>query len=310
MPNLTTKLRSILSQKYSGDITIFPKISYAEFSKILRNPTPEFMIQAMLSGERATWPKLSQIRNHCAIELALDDAVQHMRTRVVFNDSQVNLHSLTAEKRLSRAASDGGLRRRNRSKRSRQRAIRQSDTQPSLHDLAHAPPAKQDVGLGTHLPPSKRLPASFILTPKASASNIGAEAPTSTASNPSEQGNANRLDPNTRSREKYLRLENLPPFETLFPYTSLPSTPSAAHYDGLISYSRNGEAAHGSSISARSSRSNSRVSSTAGRLSRSESLSQPTSKLDSTLQLSPTDTTRSRANSARGKTKRGILKSS
>ncbi len=90
-PNTLTKAVSILNQKYSGDITIFPEISYADFPRMLSNPTPEFMHQAMLCGERATWPKLSRIKNHCAIELALDDAVQKLRARVVFSPSQVDL---------------------------------------------------------------------------------------------------------------------------------------------------------------------------------------------------------------------------
>lgn len=90
-PNTLTKAVSVLSQKYSGDITILPEISYADFPRMLSNPTPEFMLDAQLSGERATWPKLSRIKNHCAIELALDDAVQKLRARVVFSPSQVNL---------------------------------------------------------------------------------------------------------------------------------------------------------------------------------------------------------------------------
>ncbi|KAL8851150.1 MAG: hypothetical protein Q9221_003953 [Calogaya cf. arnoldii] len=90
-PNALTKAISVLSQKYSGDITIFPQISYNDFPRMLSNPTPELMANAMLCGERATWPKLSRIRNHCAIELALDDAVQKLRARVVFSPSQVDL---------------------------------------------------------------------------------------------------------------------------------------------------------------------------------------------------------------------------
>ncbi|KAL8697716.1 MAG: hypothetical protein Q9224_002176 [Gallowayella concinna] len=90
-PNALTKAVSVLSQKYSGDITIFPEISYNDFPRMLSNPTPEYMATAMICGERATWPKLSRIRNHCAIELALDDAVQKLRARVVFSPSQVDL---------------------------------------------------------------------------------------------------------------------------------------------------------------------------------------------------------------------------
>ena len=88
-PNILTKTVSVLSQKYSGDITIFPEISYADFPRMLSNPTPDFMRRAMLGGERATWPKMSIIKNHCAIELALDDAVQELRARVAFSPSEV-----------------------------------------------------------------------------------------------------------------------------------------------------------------------------------------------------------------------------
>ena len=91
LPNLLTKTRSVLNNKYSGDITIFPEVSYNQFPLVLTNPTSEFMLQASLLGERATWPKLSRIRNHCAIELALDDAVQQLRARIAFSPSQVNL---------------------------------------------------------------------------------------------------------------------------------------------------------------------------------------------------------------------------
>ncbi|KAF1841681.1 triacylglycerol lipase [Cucurbitaria berberidis CBS 394.84] len=92
LPNIVTKARSVLSQRYSGDINIFPKISYADFPRVLSNPTTEYMIGCMLTGQRATWPKLSRIQNHVAIELALDDTIQKLRARVVFfTPSQVDL---------------------------------------------------------------------------------------------------------------------------------------------------------------------------------------------------------------------------
>lgn len=94
-PNLVTKARSVLSQKYSGDITILPEISYGDLPRMLKNPTAEFMEKACLCGERATWPKLSRIRNHCAVELQLDLAVQDLRAKVVFSTSQVDLRRMT-----------------------------------------------------------------------------------------------------------------------------------------------------------------------------------------------------------------------
>ncbi|KAI1436823.1 acyl transferase/acyl hydrolase/lysophospholipase [Xylaria sp. CBS 124048] len=97
-PNLITKLRSILSQKYSGDINILPAIDVLDLSKVLRNPTAEFMTRSCLLGERATWPKLARIRDRCAIELALDRAVHSLRASVVFSKSQVDLRRLATSR--------------------------------------------------------------------------------------------------------------------------------------------------------------------------------------------------------------------
>ncbi|TKA82962.1 hypothetical protein B0A55_01543 [Friedmanniomyces simplex] len=90
-PNIMTKVRSVIGQRYAGDITIMPEISYTQFPNILRNPTEQFMVQALSNGERATWPKLSRIRNHLAVELKLDWAVRKMLDRVAFSQSQMDL---------------------------------------------------------------------------------------------------------------------------------------------------------------------------------------------------------------------------
>lgn len=45
-----------MSQKYSGDITIVPDIGYSDFLKVLSNPTPEYAMECLYRGERATWP--------------------------------------------------------------------------------------------------------------------------------------------------------------------------------------------------------------------------------------------------------------
>jgi TAG lipase/steryl ester hydrolase/phospholipase A2/LPA acyltransferase len=90
-PNLLTKILSVMSQKYSGDINILPEISLTDLPLMLKNPTPDFMLRNCLIGERATWPKLTRIRDRLAIELALDQAVHALRARVVFSKSQVDL---------------------------------------------------------------------------------------------------------------------------------------------------------------------------------------------------------------------------
>lgn len=93
-PNLVTKLTSVLSQKYSGDINILPHMGVLDLPKILSNPSVDFMHRSCLSGERATWPKLSRIRDRCAIELALDRAVHALKAHVVFSKSQADLRRL------------------------------------------------------------------------------------------------------------------------------------------------------------------------------------------------------------------------
>lgn len=93
-PTAVTKLRSVLSQKYSGDITILPESNIQDLTRVLKNPTVEFMKRATLAGERATWPKLSRIRDRCAVELAIDRSIQILRARCLFSQSHVNLRRL------------------------------------------------------------------------------------------------------------------------------------------------------------------------------------------------------------------------
>lgn len=96
-PTAVTKLRSVLSQKYSGDITILPEFNVHDLPRILKNPSVDFMERATLSGERATWPKLSRIRDRCAVELAIDRSIQILRARCLFSQSQVNLRRLVTD---------------------------------------------------------------------------------------------------------------------------------------------------------------------------------------------------------------------
>ncbi|CAK4030591.1 Lipase 4 [Lecanosticta acicola] len=76
-------VHSILSQKYDGDITVLPDISWVPTTKILANPTHEFMMKATREGEKATWPKLDRIHNSVAIELALHNACMEIQARSI-----------------------------------------------------------------------------------------------------------------------------------------------------------------------------------------------------------------------------------
>ncbi|KAF9910969.1 hypothetical protein EC991_005144 [Linnemannia zychae] len=81
MPGLIQKVQAIMAQRYYGDITIVPDLGIDDYLNIVSNPTVDFLIGATLKGERATWPKISIIKNHCSIEHCLDDILYRLRLR-------------------------------------------------------------------------------------------------------------------------------------------------------------------------------------------------------------------------------------
>ncbi|KAL5119555.1 Lipase 5 [Pleosporales sp. CAS-2024a] len=136
LQSTVTKLGSILSQRYSGDINIFPQVSLADLPMVLSNPTPEYMVGCMLAGQRATWPKLSRIQNHLSIELALDDAVKVLYQRVVCEDRLDD-----ARNNMSRPTSAGNdASRLHRSKSSYKMARFEFKTQPPSPALRKSAP--------------------------------------------------------------------------------------------------------------------------------------------------------------------------
>ncbi|SMN22297.1 similar to Saccharomyces cerevisiae YOR081C TGL5 Bifunctional enzyme with triacylglycerol lipase and lysophosphatidic acid acyltransferase activity [Maudiozyma saulgeensis] len=86
--NTLTRLRSVLSQQYSGDITILPEMNaLLRFKQLLSNPTKEFLLREITNGARATWRKISIIQNHCGQEFALEKAISHLRGRIIVSSS-------------------------------------------------------------------------------------------------------------------------------------------------------------------------------------------------------------------------------
>ena len=85
--NLSTKFISILLQQYLGDITILPDFNIKDFTKIFENPTPAFLLECIVRGARALWPKLTVVRNHCGVEFALDKAITVLRGRIITDTS-------------------------------------------------------------------------------------------------------------------------------------------------------------------------------------------------------------------------------
>lgn len=97
--NVLTKLRSVLSQQYSGDITILPELSsLLRFNQLLSNPTQEFLLREATNGARACWPKLSIIKNHCGQEFELDKMINYLKGKIISNkDFKGNPFQITGQ---------------------------------------------------------------------------------------------------------------------------------------------------------------------------------------------------------------------
>ncbi|GMM29927.1 triacylglycerol lipase [Martiniozyma asiatica (nom. inval.)] len=106
--NLATKLKHMLSQSYSGDITILPDLYPSEFDKTLSNPSPSFVWDCILKGARGTWPKLSIIYDQLKVEFLLDKYISMLKSKVVFGDEYSNL-ALDLKKGIRTSSSMMGL---------------------------------------------------------------------------------------------------------------------------------------------------------------------------------------------------------
>ncbi|KAH9251912.1 hypothetical protein BASA81_010116 [Batrachochytrium salamandrivorans] len=73
---LGKSLVPILTQKYTGSITIMPPLSLKGMATILVNPSAEEFLEDVVRGERVTWPHISKLRLSVAIEFLLDDCRQ------------------------------------------------------------------------------------------------------------------------------------------------------------------------------------------------------------------------------------------
>ncbi|KAI8618576.1 acyl transferase/acyl hydrolase/lysophospholipase [Chytriomyces sp. MP71] len=75
------RLKSILVQKYSGDVTIVPDMSLLDYANLITNPNAELTEYFAYMGERATWPKVPLIQNHVKIEICIDRALHRLKAR-------------------------------------------------------------------------------------------------------------------------------------------------------------------------------------------------------------------------------------
>lgn len=88
------QISSVLSQKYTGDITIIPDLGFDDYSRLLSNPQKDWMIDARKRSERKTWAQLSHIKHRCAIELTLDRCLRKLSKQLHRSDPRSRLATL------------------------------------------------------------------------------------------------------------------------------------------------------------------------------------------------------------------------
>jgi len=72
-------LNDVLQQRYSGDVSIFPKHTPLQLMRMFSNPTTADIHRYIREGEHATWPKLERIRMQTRISRVFEDCVAWLK---------------------------------------------------------------------------------------------------------------------------------------------------------------------------------------------------------------------------------------
>src|SRR5699024_5948409 len=72
------KIRSVLMQKYDGDINIIPPRKPLNVLRVLANPSVEDVREYIRNGERTTWPRMDMIRNTTMISRTFRDCMHRL----------------------------------------------------------------------------------------------------------------------------------------------------------------------------------------------------------------------------------------
>ncbi len=82
VPKHIGKWMRLVSQDYTGDITIIPVPGHLnDFLQVMSNPTINRIEECIVEGERATWPVLALIKSRCSVELALAECYHQIRRK-------------------------------------------------------------------------------------------------------------------------------------------------------------------------------------------------------------------------------------
>lgn len=79
MPDRLSVLENVITQRYVGDITIFPQPQMKNYLQMFTNPSSAVIGRYMQEGQRQTWPKLPRVRNQCAVEKTLEECLRFIK---------------------------------------------------------------------------------------------------------------------------------------------------------------------------------------------------------------------------------------
>ncbi len=75
------RVDSLLGQDYLGHINLHPDFPLSRYLRVMSNPSHEEIHSYITAGQRATWPKLSMIRNQTRISRTLKECTQRLKEK-------------------------------------------------------------------------------------------------------------------------------------------------------------------------------------------------------------------------------------
>jgi predicted acylesterase/phospholipase RssA len=78
--SLLDQVSSMVDQDYRGDINIHPEFPLKWYSKFMINPSPSEIDFLVLTGEKATWPKLAQINEQTQLYQKISEIIKTLES--------------------------------------------------------------------------------------------------------------------------------------------------------------------------------------------------------------------------------------
>lgn len=185
------------------------------------------MLNALLLGERATWPQLDRIKVSSSIELALDNAVHELRARIAFPNEVQGSARQRARRTMSGSIAHLKL---NGNPVTRLSSTSLRNRYPPQGALAQIPQAKVATSSSPNTHRRRESPFSLSLDTRLEAhgdkDDAGRESAHSATSAQSQDESDDGINDSSTSDEVTSPSDVQSPTRPLFPHASQPSTPA------------------------------------------------------------------------------------